>query len=124
MSAIEEFLAQKSVAVIGVSTTGTKYSNRGYNKLKSRGYRTYPVNRTAEFIGEDRCYPNLAALPESVDAILLFIPPAETEKVVREALSMGIRHIWMQPGAESEVAIRLCEEQGIEAIYNQCILLV
>ncbi len=121
-SACQEFLSLHTIAVVGVSRSGRKYSNLAYNQLKARGYRVFPVNAQAETIGGDRCYPNLGALPEPVEGVLLFVPPEETERVVQEAAALGIRHIWMQPGAESQSAIRFCEDQGFCVVYNQCIM--
>ncbi len=54
---------------------------------------------------------------------MLVVPPAETEKVVHEAAEVGIRRVWMQQGAESGVAIRFCEEHGIDVVHGECILM-
>jgi predicted CoA-binding protein len=65
----------------------------------------------------------LSVLPEPVGGVLIVVPPAETEKVVRDAAQVGIRRVWMQQGAESETAIRFCEENGISAVHGECILM-
>lgn len=121
-SACQEFLNLHTIAVVGVSRSGHKYSNLAYRQLQARGYRVFPVNAQAQTIGGEPCYPNLRALPEPVEGVLLFVPPEETERVVKEAVALGIRHIWMQPGAESEAAIRFCQEQGCCVVYHQCIM--
>jgi len=51
------------------------------------------------------------------------VPPAETEQVVQEAAAAGIRRVWMQQGAESEAAIRFCEEHGMSVVHGECILM-
>ena len=51
------------------------------------------------------------------------MPPAQTEKVVRDAAAAGIRRAWMQQGSESESAIRLCEENGVSVVHGECILM-
>src|SRR5512140_389807 len=56
---VQDFLAQKTVAVVGVSNKRETGCNSNYEKFKSSGYKVYAVNpHTEEFKG-DKCYPNL-----------------------------------------------------------------
>ena len=122
-AAVDDFLARRKLAVVGVSRDEKKFGHRVYRELKAKGYRLFPVNPNAQAIGGERCYPSLRALPEPVDGVLIVVPPAETERVVRDAAEVGIRRVWMQQGAESEAAIRFCEEHGISAVYGECVLM-
>jgi hypothetical protein len=122
-AAIEDFLAQRRLAIVGVSREGRKFGNMALKELKAKGYHTVPINPHAENIAGERCYPNLNALPEPVGGVVVVVPPDETERVVRDATQAGIQHIWMQQGAESEAAIQFCEEQGINTIHGECILM-
>jgi hypothetical protein len=122
-AAIDDFLKQKTLAIIGVSRGGKKFGNACYKELKAHGYRLFPVNPNVETIQGKRCYPNLGALPQPVGGVLLVVPPVETEKVVKDIASSGIRRVWMQRGAESEKAIRFCEENGIQVVHGECILM-
>jgi predicted CoA-binding protein len=120
---VTDFVSQRKLAVVGVSRQGKKFGNMAFRELKAKGYRLLPVHPQAETIEGERCYPNLAALPEPVDGVLVVVPPAETEKVVREAAAAGIRRIWMQQGAESPAAIKFCQENGLDAVHGECILM-
>jgi len=120
---IEDFVAQRALALVGISRDPRKFGNVVFKELKSRGYRVYPLHRVAQFIQDERCYPNLQSLPEPVGGMIIVVPPKETEAVVREASLAGIRRIWMQQGAESEEAIRFCRENGLDVIYGRCILM-
>jgi predicted CoA-binding protein len=122
-AAVNDFLSQRSLAVVGVSRGGKKFGNTAYKELKAKGYRLFPVHPNAESIEGDRCYPNLRALPEPVGGVLIVVPPAQTEQVVREVAAADIRRIWMQQGAESEAAIRFCEENGVSAVHGECVLM-
>lgn len=122
-TAVSDFLAQKTLAVVGVSRQGGKFGNTAYNELKAKGYRVLAVHPQAESVEGDPCYPNLAVLPEAVGGVLIVVPPVETEKVVQEAAAASIRHVWIQQGAESEAAIRFCQENGLNAVYGECILM-
>lgn len=121
--AIDSFLKEKTVAVVGVSRSGTKFGNSIYNELKAKGYTAYPVNPNAEKIGEDTCYPNLKALPAGVGGVIIAVKPKQTEQVVKEAKEAGINKVWMQQGSQSEAAIEFCEQNGIEAVSKRCFMM-
>lgn len=120
---VDDFLAQRVLAVVGVSRERQKFGNIAYRDLKAKGYRLFPINPNAQNVDGDRCYPNLAALPGPVDGVLIVVPPTETEQVVRDVAAARIRRVWMQPGAESEAAIRFCQQNGIDVVHNECILM-
>jgi predicted CoA-binding protein len=121
--AVDDFLAQRTLAVVGVSREGKKFGNMAYRELKAKGYQLFPINPNADSIEGDRCYPSLTALPGPVDGVLIVVPPAETERVVRDVAAAKIRRVWMQQGAESEAAIRFCQQNGINVVHNECILM-
>ena len=122
-SSVKKFLSQKKLAVVGVSRGGKKFGNTIYKNLKSKGYETFAVNSNAGSIDGEPFYPNLHSLPEPVEAVVIVVPSEETEKVVREAVENGIKHIWIQQGAGSEDTFKFCEKNGINIIYNECILM-
>jgi uncharacterized protein len=53
----------------------------------------------------------------------LVVPPAQAVEVVREAAAAGIRHVWLQQGAESPEALRVGAEHGLNLISGECILM-
>ena len=120
---ISEFLSHKVWAVVGVSKNPTKYGNKVYSQLKKAGYSVYAINPGLTSIDGDTCYPSLAALPIVPDAASIVVPPKLTEQVIIECISLGIKRVWMQPGSESEEAIRNGEEHGIAVIHDQCVLI-
>ncbi len=123
-AAIDEFIKQDTLAVVGVSRDRKKFGNIVYRNLKAKGYRMLAVHPGHDTVEGDACYPNLAALPESVDGIVVVVPPHVTEQIVREADAAGIRRVWVQPGAESAAAIRYCEEHAISVIYDECVMVL
>jgi uncharacterized protein len=122
-TAVNDFVGQQAIAVVGVSRQPKKFGTYAYKELKKRGYRVFPVNPQAESIEGDRCYPSLAALPEPVGGVLIVVHPDQVEQVVREAAAAGIKRVWMQQGAASPEAIRYCEENGISEVHGECILM-
>ncbi len=120
---VNEFLAQKTIAVVGVSRSGKGFGNSAAAELKAKGYRVYPVNPNAQTIDGEPCYPSLSALPGRADGVLIVVPPDETEQVVRDAFKAGIRNVWMQQGAESDTAIRFCKEHEMSVVHGECVLM-
>ena len=55
--------------------------------------------------------------------MLVSVKPAEAMAVVRDAAEAGIRHVWLQQGAESPAVANLCTELGLDAVLGECILM-
>ena len=120
---VEGFLALDTVAIAGVSRNGKGFGNAVLKDLTGKGYEVLPVHPEAQEVGGVPCSPSLAALPKPVAGLVLVVPPAQTEQLVREARDAGISRIWMQQGAESTEAIRFCEENGIDVVHGECIMM-
>ena len=120
---VQDLLAQKTLAMAGISRNPQAFSAKAFKELTQKGFRVIPVNPNAESIEGRKCYPSVQKLPEKVGGLLIFTPPSETEKVVREAADAGIRRIWIQQGAQSEGALKFCRENGLPAVSGQCILM-
>ncbi len=121
--AITDFLGQRTLALVGVSRGGKKFGNAAFRELTAKGYTVYPVHPEAATVEGVRCWPSLADLPEPVGGVLVVVPPAQTERVVGEALAAGIRRIWLQQGAESTAAIRAGEAGGASVVHGECVLM-
>jgi uncharacterized protein len=122
-SVVQDFLAQKTLAVVGVSRGGKKFGNMAYRELKAKGYHVIPVHPSAEVVEGDKAYPNLAAIPEKPGGVLVIVSPAQAEKVVQDAAKAGISRVWLQQGAESPAAIQYCKDNGIKVVHNECIMM-
>jgi len=113
---IEQFFAGASYAVVGASRDRSKYGNKVLRAYLHAGRKVFPVNPSADEVEGVRSYPDLSSLPERVHSVSIVTPPEVTEAVVDEAVRLGIRNVWMQPGAESDEAIRRAEEAGMNVI--------
>jgi predicted CoA-binding protein len=120
---IKAFLDKRNVfAVVGASRDPQKYGHQVYRDLKDAGYKVYPVNPNAQEVLGDKCYPSLKEPPEKPDVVVTVVPPQVTEQIVKACKELGIRKVWMQPGSESEDAVRYCKENDLEVVYNVCIM--
>ncbi len=120
---ITEFINKRVWAVVGASHDPAKFGNKIVYDLHNAGYTVYPINPKRGEIDGLKVYPSLADLPEKPDVVDIVVPPAVTEKVIRQVKELGLPRVWMQPGSESEDAIRFCEENGIAAVYHACAML-
>jgi predicted CoA-binding protein len=120
---IEKFLSGKRFAVVGASQDREKYGNKVLRVYQQNKLDGVPVNPTAKEIEGLRAYPDLASVPGAIDGVSIITRPAVSEHVVEDAVKRGIKHIWMQPGAESERAVSLAEASGANVIAGgPCIL--
>jgi predicted CoA-binding protein len=123
--AAAEFLADKRVAVTGVSRTpGTHGSNTVYRRLRDRGYQVFAVNPNAEEVDGDRCYHDLRSIPGGVDWVVIGTRPETAESTMRECAELGIRRVWMHRGpgggSVSETAADYGRQHGITVITGGC----
>ena len=118
-SKISDFLAQKRVAVIGVSR------NLIYRRLKDTGHEVFPVNPHMRTFQGSRCYPDLKSIPGGVDGAVIITRPETTARIVRECADTGVHRVWMHssPGKGTSVsadAIEFCLRHDITVIAGAC----
>jgi uncharacterized protein len=111
-----------SVAVVGATDDPHKYGGIAYRQLKSMGYQVYAVNPGRSTVDGDPAYPNLTALPEAPTIVNLVIPPHLGAAVADEALELGYRNLWFQPGAESPQLTRRLIAAGADVLTDACIM--
>ena len=120
---VEDFLAQKELALVGASRSGRKFGNTLFRELAAKGHIVHLVHPEAKEIAGIPCVPTLGDLPGGVGGLVLVVAPGKVEALVCEAAEAGIQRIWMQQGSASPEAIRLCEEKGISLVHGECLLM-
>lgn len=120
---VKDFLKQRRFAVVGSFRNESKYAYQILKTLKNKGYEVYPVNPRLKEVEGLSCYANVKDIPAVVDVANIVTPPRITEQIVRECKEKGITRVWLQPGAESEDAIKFCKDNNIKIIYGLCIML-
>ena len=123
--AIRDFLAQTAFAVVGASPDRSKYGNKVLRCYLQADRKVVPVHPKEPSVEGLPAFASLTAIPERPDAVSVITPPPVTEKVVEEAGRLGIRHLWMQPGAESDAAVKRAKELGMNVVAGgPCLLVV
>ena len=126
--AAAEFLANKRVAVTGVSRTPkTHGSNNVYKRLRERGYEVFAVNPNADEVEGDLCYADLKSIPGGAQAVVIGTRPEIAEDTMRECAELGIKHVWMHrgpgTGSVSDAATEYGRQHGITVIDGGCPLM-
>ncbi|HEX6679953.1 MAG TPA: CoA-binding protein [Gaiellaceae bacterium] len=126
--AASAFLANKRVAVTGVSRTPkTHGSNTVYQRLRDRGYEVFAVNPNAREVEGDPCYPDLRSIPGGVEAVVIGTRPERAENTMHECAELGIKHVWMHHGSGgssvSAAATDYGRQHGITVIDGGCPLM-
>jgi predicted CoA-binding protein len=136
-SLAKDFLAQKRIAVAGVSRTREDAANLIYRKLRGAGYQVFAINPNTTTFDGDPCYPDLKSLPEPVDGVVIITRPAIAEQIVDECVELGVPRVWLHCSlgtrpprvakklaaaisSVSEEAVRRCQENNITVIPGGC----
>ena len=124
---VSGFLAQKRIAVAGVSRDNSHHpaANLIFRRLKKTGHDVFPVNPKMQSFDGERCYPNLESIPGGVDGVVIVTRPETTEKIVRECGDAGVRRVWMHQSVAkgssvSPAAVEYCREHDISVIAGTC----
>ncbi len=120
---IDSFLAERVLAVAGVSRSGKKFGNAVFKEMKQKGYTVYPLNPNAKEIEGEPCYPNIESLPKNTGGLLLVVKPEQALSLVTAAHAAGIGKVWFQQGSESEDALEFCRKRGMTAVSDECVLM-
>jgi len=112
----------KSVAIVGMSDKPSRasYFVASY-LLSSSSYKVYFVNpRLKEVLGQP-VYASLQELPEVPDIVDVFRRAEDVPGIAEEAADIGAKTIWAQLGIQSEKAMQLAQDAGLNAVQDRCI---
>jgi len=118
----KQILAEATtIAVVGASRHEEKSAYAVPLQLKLHGWTVYPVNPYAEQIWGEPCYFSLAEVPAPIDLVNIFRPSAQAADVVRHAITVGAKAVWLQQGIVSAEGRALAEAAGIDYVEDRCI---
>ena len=123
---VDDFLAQKRIAVAGVSRRRHNAANMIYRKLRKTGYQVFAINPKVETVEGDPCYPDLKSVPEKTDGLVIVTRPEVAEQLVRQCAEVGIPRVWMHRSlgfmgtSVSKQAVEFCRENSMTVIPGGC----
>jgi len=120
---IDEFLGQKTFAVVGVSHNKDKFGTMLYRDMKSKGLTVFAVNPQMDMVDGDRCYAGLAAIPTKPDAVVTVVPAPATLAVIDDMAKLGIKQLWLQQGSESKEAEDKALALKMNVVSGECLFM-
>jgi predicted CoA-binding protein len=122
IAGLRRILAQsRSLAVVGISAHWHRPSYFAAKYMQDHGYRIYPVNPNyTEVLGE-RCYPDIASIPDLVDIVDCFRKPAEIVPLAQAAVAKGAKVLWMQLGIRNDDATAIAIAAGLDVVMDRCV---
>ena len=122
VTTIRRLLAEtRTIAVVGLSSEPQKASHFVGSYLKHVGYRIIPVNPRGGRILDEMVYPDLSAILEAVDVVVVFRPPVETPGFAAQAVAVGARALWLQLRIVNLEAADLALGAGLAVVMDKCI---
>ena len=123
MSGEEKVLnSTRTIAVVGISSKSDRPSYIVASYLREQGYKMIPVNPAEKEILGERCYPDLATVPESVDVVDIFRRSEKVPPIVEEAIKVGAKVVWMQEGVVNGEAEARALAAGLQVVMDHCIM--
>ncbi len=129
---VANLLRARSVAIVGASPKGA-WPAGIYRNLKSAKFPggVYLINPNYDELFNDKCYPNLTALPEVPEELLILIPTRAVLGVLEEAAKLGTKSATIYTagfgegddpkGKERAEAMKdLCERTGFVICGPNC----
>ena len=125
MSSIEtinKIFTMKSIAVVGMSPKPQRPSHYVALYLKENGYNIIPVNPGHSEIAGMKSYSNLLEIPSKVDIVDVFRRSEHVVPIVKDAIKINAKAIWLQDGVINEEAAQVATSKNLFFVMNDCML--
>lgn len=127
LEAVQDFLAQKRIAMVGVSRRKNDFSVSLFWEFRKRGYDMVPVNPSIDQVAGLQCFARVQDIQPGVDAAILMTSPVVSQQVVHDCVEAGIHRVWLYgPGGQGGVnrnTVALCRAKGIDVVAGHCPLM-
>ena len=118
----ESIFELKNIAVVGLSPNPARPSNYVSKYMLENGYNIIPVNPGYKSIFNIECFPSLDSIPYSIDIVNVFRNSKYVLPIIKDALFIKSKVIWLQDGVESNEGKILALKSGVKFVSNDCIL--
>ena len=119
-----DFLAQRSLALIGASRNEKDYSRWLMRRLRDNGYVVFAINPHVQDMEGSPCYKHVSEIPVPVDGALLMTAEDTLPLVIAECVAVGIKRLWVygvgHPRKLDRATRVLCEGNEVQLINGLC----
>ena len=121
-SFFKDIFSFKDIAVVGLSPNPSRPSNYVSKYMLENGYNIIPVNPGHKSIFNIKCFSSLGKIPHSIDIVNIFRNSKYVLPIIKDALFIKSKVIWLQDGVESNEGKILAVKSGVKFVSNDCIL--
>lgn len=127
LAAVQQFLANPRMAVLGVSRNPNSYSQSILNALLKQEYQALPVNPHTSDIEGTPCFHSVLDIKPAPAAAILLVPEDQLAEATRDCLRAGVHHLWFRhketPGSETTRAAAAARVNDANVITGECPLM-
>ena len=120
-------LAPSSVAIFGASNDPTRISGRSLRYFREAGYKggLYPINPTRDTVQGLKAFPDIAAVPGSVECAVIAVPANLAVEAMEACATKGVKAVVMFTAGFAEIGAegRAMQEQITSIAKNSGIRL-
>ena len=133
---LEKFFNPKSVAIVGASRQQGKVGYEILRSMLDAGFpgKIFPVNPQAEEIENLKCFPDLRAIGQTPDLVLIVVPAKAVPSVMQQCAAVGVKAVIIITAGFKEVGeegrkleqqvIQIAKPAGIRVIGPNCLGLI
>jgi uncharacterized protein len=113
----------KRIAMVGLSANPNRPSYFAATYLKDYGFDITPVTPNYPEVLGAKAYPTLQAVVDAgipLEVVDIFRKTEEVPAIVKDAIRLGAKVIWMQLGVISLEGRDLAKAAGLEVVMDRC----
>ena len=118
VSVTTQLTGSEVVAVVGISPNPERPSHYVAKYLQEVGYKIIPVNPMLDNVLGENSYPDLKAIPSRVDMVDVFRRPEHVLQIVKDAVTIEAKYIWLQDGIVNLEAYHLALNAGLSMVMD------
>jgi len=118
MSVTTQLTGSEVIAVVGISPNPERPSHYVAKYLQEVGYKIIPVNPMLDNVLGENSYPDLKAIPSRVDMVDVFRRPEHVLQIVKDAVTIEAKYIWLQDGIVNMEAYHLALNSGLSMVMD------
>jgi uncharacterized protein len=111
----------KTIGIYGLSADPQKASYFVASYLKAHGYRIVPINPNATEILGEKCYPDIASVPDKLDMLDIFRRASDVPPLIDAAIEKKIPVVWLQLRIINLPAAEKARAAGLTVILDKCV---
>ena len=109
-------MMSKVVAIVGASSTRSKFGNRALRAFERQGYQVLAINPNEPEVEGHKTYATVLDVPGPIDMATVYVPPAIGVKVMDQLAQKGVPEVWLNPGADGDEVVARAHALGLKTI--------